>query len=249
MNGPPSGPDRRDAGRPLPDEAVAAERAFARSFRTLKPGAEVPEFEVRFRPFASLRSSIRFEPESRRVSVRLSDLLADAPSEVLDALATMLLAKLDRAPPPASARRAYDRWLHSPATYRRRLQARKARGRLQARAPRGRCHDLEALFDQLNERYFGGSLRKPALGWSLQPSRKRLGHYDPAHDAIVISRILDRPEMPSLLAEYVLYHEMLHIRHPPRLGRGGRRVHTPEFLASERNFARFDEARRLLRSL
>lgn len=249
MTVPPSDPDGRNAGGSLPAKAVAAERAFARSFQALRPGAEIPAFEVRFRPFANLRSSIRFDPQSRRVSVRLSDLLADAPSEVLDALATMLLAKLDRTPPPASARRAYDRWLHSPETYRRRLEARKTRGRLQARPPRGRCHDLETLFDRLNQRYFGGNLRKPALGWSHQPSRKRLGHYDAAHDAIVISRIFDRPEMPSLLAEYVLYHEMLHIRHPPRLGHGGRRVHTPEFLAAERNFARYDEARRLLRSL
>ena len=41
-----------------------------------------------------------------------------------------------------------------------------------------------------------------------------LGHYDPPHNAIVISRILDRPGTPRLAVEYVMYHEMLHLNHP-----------------------------------
>ena len=88
---------------------------------------------------------------------------------------------------------------------------------------------------------------KPTLGWSLRASTTRLGHYDVAHDAIVISRVFDRPHVPSLALEYVLYHEMLHIKHPVQVRSGGRRcAHTPEFQAEERRFPSIDEAKRLL---
>jgi hypothetical protein len=42
------------------------------------------------------------------------------------------------------------------------------------------------------------------------------------HDAIVISRTLDSAEIPQFILEYVLYHEMLHVRHAPRLINGRR---------------------------
>ena len=42
-----------------------------------------------------------------------------------------------------------------------------------------------------------------------------LGHFDPSHNAIIISRIFDpgrKCRRPPL--EYVMFHEMLHLRHP-----------------------------------
>jgi hypothetical protein len=76
-----------------------------------------------------------------------------------------------------------------------------------------------------------------------------LGHYDPSHNAIGLSRILDRPETPRLAVEYVLYHEMLHLRHPVELNRGRRCVHTPAFKEAEKQFDNLKEAKALLRAL
>ena len=70
------------------------------------------------------------------------------------------------------------------------------------------------MFEELNFRYFHGLMARPMLGWSPYASRTMLGHYDPSHNAIVLSRILDRAETPRLAVEYVLFHEMLHLRHP-----------------------------------
>jgi len=50
-------------------------------------------------------------------------------------------------------------------------------------------------------------MARPLLGWSRQPSRVTLGHYDPSHNAIILSRLLDREEVPVLAVEYVLFHE------------------------------------------
>jgi predicted metal-dependent hydrolase len=49
--------------------------------------------------------------------------------------------------------------------------------------------------------------------------------------------------------EYIVYHEMLHLKHPVRM-RGSRRcVHSAEFQAEERQFPRLEEAKRFLRLL
>ena len=47
--------------------------------------------------------------------------------------------------------------------------------------------------------------------------------------------------------EYVLFHEMLHLRYPTE-SRGGRRcVHTPDFKQAERQFAEYAEAKEALK--
>jgi hypothetical protein len=58
----------------------------------------------------------------------------------------------------------------------------------------------------------------------------------------VISRSLDVPEVPEFLVEYVLYHEMLHVKHRPRIISGRRINHHAAFRADERRFAYYAEA-------
>jgi predicted metal-dependent hydrolase len=81
----------------------------------------------------------------------------------------------------------------------------------------------------------------------MKLSRTILGHYDSAHATIIISRVLDSPTVPSYLVEYLVYHEMLHIRYPVER-RGHRRVvHSQEFRAAEKKFPRYEQVRRKLR--
>jgi len=76
-----------------------------------------------------------------------------------------------------------------------------------------------------------------------------LGHYDPSHHAIVLSKSLDRATVPRIAVEYVLYHEMLHLRYPTE-HRGARRcVHTPDFKAAEKLFPGLADARTALKHL
>jgi len=80
-------------------------------------------------------------------------------------------------------------------------------------------------------------------------SRNRLGHYDPAHNAIVVSRIFDHPRIPRYAIEYIVYHEMLHLKHPVKL-RGSRRcVHSAEFQAEENLFPQLEKATGFLKQL
>jgi predicted SprT family Zn-dependent metalloprotease len=126
---------------------------------------------------------------------------------------------------------------------------RRERGRKNVSTPRGDTYDLEELFEKLNLRYFDGLMARPDLGWSLRPSRTTLGHYDPSHHIIVLSKILDRKEVARTAVEYVMFHEMLHLKYPVE-HRGARRcVHTPEFKLAAKEFEGLKEAKDLLRKL
>ncbi|HYO99911.1 MAG TPA: hypothetical protein VER76_06955, partial [Pyrinomonadaceae bacterium] len=58
----------------------------------------------------------------------------------------------------------------------------------------------------------------------------------------VISKTLDAPDVPEWFVEYILYHEMLHIKHPARIINGRRHSHTKAFLAEEERYPLFEEA-------
>ena len=94
-----------------------------------------------------------------------------------------------------------------------------------------------------------GLLARPKLTWSQNQARNSLGHYDPAHNTIVVSRVFDHPRVPPYAVEYIVYHEMLHLKFPVKL-RGSRRcVHSREFQAEEKLFPHLDQAKLFLKNL
>jgi hypothetical protein len=223
------------------------EEMFTRVFREIRPRTPVPVVRVEFRPFANANSFIRIE--NGTLEVRITDLLSAAPAPVLEALAWILLSKLWRRPVPRACSHRYRLYLNRQDVRATLQRMRKERGRKQLRHPRGHAWDLAEIFEDLNVRFFGGKMARPALGWSVRASRSTLGHYDPSHHAIVLSRILDSPDVPKLAVEYVMFHEMLHLLHPVEHGLTRRCVHTPAFKAAEREFPQLEEARRFLKAL
>ncbi len=220
---------------------------FHLAFRALRPRTPFPEMEIRFRPYADINNFIRVR--DGRLIVGLSDMLEGAPRSVLEAIAFILLAKLYRKPIPKQHQLRYRQFLNRRSVRRQVHAVRRARGRQPLATPRGDCFHLEEIFDELNERYFGGQLGRPRLGWSRTTARALLGHYDPAHHAIIVSRIFDRPGVPRYLVEYLLYHEMLHIKHPVTHRRARRCFHSAAFRADEKQFPQYREAKRLLEAL
>lgn len=217
------------------------EQIFLRVFEALRPRTDTPQFQVRFRPFVNPNSRIKRLADGR-IEVELTDVLEDAPAAVVESLAWVLLAKLYRKPVPANELAHYRRYLHRKDMRARIEQVRQERGRKQVAAPEGNHYNLEAMFDELNFAYFHGLMSRPAIGWSRRVSRTVLGHYDPSHHTIVLSRLLDSTDVPRVVVEYVLFHEMLHIKYPTEHRNGRRCVHTAEFKAAERTFAGYKEA-------
>ena len=217
---------------------------FADAFRQLAPGRPVPDVDVRYYPYAGLNHTIRLR--SGRIYVRVSDLFGGAPENVHRALAFILVAKLLRRRTPQLHERIYRNYACQPEVLRASDLARRARGRKRLSSAQGRVYDLEKMFARLNRRFFGGELPQPALSWSQRRTRTILGHHDGAHETIVISKTLDSAEVPAWFVEFILYHEMLHIKHPARLINGRRFYHTKAFRAEEQRFPRYHEAQEWL---
>lgn len=222
-------------------------QVFEESYRELRPRAPLPELRVEFFSFANVNNTIRMR--EGRLLVRLSDLLEGAPENVIRAIAHILLAKMYRRPIDTEHAARYRRYVSTQHMSRKAHLVRQIRGRKRIGKAQGRVYDLNAIFDKLNSHFFHGLLARPQMTWSSERARNRLGHYDPAHNAIVISQVFDHPRVPECAVEYIVYHEMLHLKHPVRL-RGSRRcVHSAEFQAEEREYPQLDLAKKFLRIL
>lgn len=220
---------------------------YLRVFRELKPRTAPPEFQVDFCKFANADSSIRLK--EGRLHVRMSDLLEGAPAPVLEALAHILIGKLYRKEVPRIYAHRYRLYLNRRDVRRQAHLVRQIRGRKFLSGPAGEHFHLDQVFDRLNAQFFDGMMGRPELGWSRGASRTMLGHFDPSHNAIIISRIFDRPVVPALALDYVMFHEMLHLRYPVDHAGARRRVHTKEFREAEKKFPRLKEAKELLKKL
>ena len=220
---------------------------FQETFQELRPGASLPELKVEFFAFTNVNNTIRLR--NGRLLVRLSDLLEGAPETVLRAIAHILLAKMYRRQIDRSRAARYRKYVASHEIVRKAHLVRQIRGRKRLHSPRGHFYDLDAIFEELNMRFFHGLMARPRMSWSQLRTRRILGHYDPAHNAIIISRIFDHPAVPRFVLEYIVYHEMLHLKHPVKL-RGSRRcVHSAEFQAEEKLFPRAAEAEAFVKRL
>src|SRR5213080_4828830 len=220
---------------------------FQESYRELRPRAPIPELAVEFFAFTNINNTIRLR--EGKLLVRLSDLLEGAPDAVLRAIAHILLAKMYRKPIERNHATRYRRYVSSHHISEKAHLLRQVRGRKRIETAQGRFYNLESVFDDLNTRFFYGLLARPQMTWSRDHARNSLGHYDPAHNAIVVSRVFDHPAVPRCAIEYIVYHEMLHLKHPVKL-RGNRRcVHSAAFQAEERLFPGLENAKQFLKRL
>jgi hypothetical protein len=220
---------------------------FHETYRELRPRTPVPPLHVRFYSFVSINNTIRLR--EGELYARVSDLLEGAPESVLHAIAHILLAKLYRKPIDRVLSARYRRYVGSHDISAKARLVRQIRGRKQIHSASGRHYHLDEIFEDLNRRFFHGLMGRPQLTWSRDHAHNRLGHYDPAHNAIVISRVFDHPRVPRFVVEYILFHEMLHLKHPVKL-RGSRRcVHSREFTIEERSFPELEQAQRFLRHI
>lgn len=112
---------------------------------------------------------------------------------------------------------------------------------------KGKHHDLLALFADVNERYFGGTVNA-LISWGRRVRREgprftiKLGSYDENERLIRINPALDRPWVPRYFVAFIVFHEMLHHVIPARRGERRRELHPPEFRDRERTFRHYERA-------
>jgi len=223
-----------------------SQRIFVESIEHLRISRNCQPVLVEFYPFVGINHTIRFR--DGELLVRLSDLFQQAPEEIIKALSIILLSKLFRRKIPAAVHSAYRSYINSLEMTERSQITRSQRGRKLLAAPKGHHYDLTVLFDRLNQEYFDDRIEGVTLGWSLRKSRRILGHFDPSHGSITVSRIFDHPGTPEMVVSYILFHEMLHAKFATSSNFDLKHRHSRQFKNEEKKFADYDAANHWLKT-
>lgn len=228
-------------GRGVTSEAMAKLlREAASALRARLP----KRLTVSFRPLAEayFRTTAR-GPELRVV---LNDAFDDAPEEVMEAMAEVIVARASGTARPRRVGETFWRYVETEALRERMESNYLRRQRSFVPEPLGENWDLETLFDEVNARYFEDELARPMLGWTRRPITYRWGWYSSMvrpNGLIVINVLLDDGKVPRFVLEGTMHHEMLHMLMDPRVVNGRRVVHTGEFRRVERGFENFADLR------
>jgi len=233
----PARSEARNVARPLRDVEPARLRLLDRAAELADRLSLLLAERVRLTVTDNTSTMVSFRRTRGVVAFRVHQMFLEAPPTVVDALADY--ASRGR----RSAGSVIDDFVRANED-----RVRRSRVERQVRGldPFGRVHDLQAIFDELNARYFGNRI-DARIGWGREaPDRRRrsikMGTY--FHDARVVKihPALDREEVPEFFVAFVVFHEMLHQAEPPRMI-GGRRVsHTPEFRRIERAYPDYARA-------
>lgn len=114
---------------------------------------------------------------------------------------------------------------------------------------RGRHYDLEEVFLRVNAASFGGRVGRPFLTWNRAVTRRKLGHYQPGTDTVMLSLTLDSATVPAFVVDFVMYHELLHKHLGVGMKNGRQRAHTAAFRRAEKAFPRYEEAQAFLKRI
>ncbi len=186
--------------------------------------------EARFYPCRSLRHTVEWN--AQKISARVSMHFKNAPRHILEILALILFSKVYHQKVQNQLRKIYRTYSQD---LQRNLPVSPARS-LERYQPYGKYHNLEKIFRELNHTYFNAQIPVLKIGWSIKKSYRRLGFYDSSRKLLVISNIFDSKRVPEKVVEFLVYHEMLHIVIPERLGKSRRILHPPEFRRLEQAF-------------
>jgi predicted metal-dependent hydrolase len=218
---------------------------FNKAFLKWNPSASLPRIEIHYYPYSTLTHTIRYRENI--IKVRINHLFKNAPNDVLEAVAHILFSKLYRHRTPAEALDRYHRFVEAHQhRFRALLQARS--GSTPAlTSPKGHHFNLQHIFERINRHYFQSRLILPSLGWSRRAGQTKLGEFQALRHAIVINRRLDSADTPGYILEYLMFHEMLHMKHGAEIRNGRRVVHTKRFRMEERKFEDYAAAKEWIR--
>ena len=230
---------RRDPAAPPAPELADAQASLERRIRAHLARGSV---RVTLTDNRYTMISVRRLAKQRRYDVRLHHMFADAEPAITRALARYI-ADNDR-----DASRTLGDFIDEHTERVRGRGSKPRRAPIQVVATRGDHHDLRAIYDDLNARYFANKI-DAAITWGPRTGRPRrrnsikMGSYSVEDRLIRIHRALDRAFVPRFFVEWIVFHEMLHQVHDIKVRNGRREFHSKAFQADEARFEHYLEAR------
>lgn len=199
--------------------------------------------EASYYPFKEFKTTWqRIGPEA---TFKVTDYLQGAGQEVIQDFAGCLFTRIQR-----QRREVYTpkvrEFLRSEEFVRMNQEKYLRRSRNLTFSSFGNFYDLEVLLNSLRRKGLVENGEGTFLSWTDKPNRFRMGYCSVLMKVVAISSALDRQDVPDYVAEYVLYHEMLHLK----LGTDSlRSYHDSDFKREERQYPRWREAENWLKKV
>ncbi len=145
--------------------------------------------------------------------VTVSDMFRDATEPVIESLAHVLLTRCYKLRCPHEHMQNYQRFFSCQETVQRSRRLYLQRNKNIVLNAQGKYYNLSKIFDKLNDAFFDGKLEKPIMGWTKRVSYQTFGFCIRQFNTIILNRVLDDDRVPRYVIEFILYHEMLHLKH------------------------------------
>lgn len=193
------------------------------------------KLKLKFNDNRSTMLSVKWEPDCTKVS--LHRMFLEAPKNVMESLACYLRREEKCI---STSVRAFIEDNLKTLDYSHQLDPSKLYFQ-------GHVHNLQKIYNELNKKYFRGTLKLQVtwFGKTTQRNRSRVvfGLYHDSLRLIKINRLLDSPSFPDYFVAYVVYHEMLHHVCPAYYdGNGHHHIHSKEFKERELLFSHYNLA-------
>jgi hypothetical protein len=239
---PERGPiDRGEQGLPshaAPIEAtkMSMQIDISQPFLTVGRRFGYDQVNAEFHPFKEFKTT--WERCGTSAEFKVTDYLATASPEILEEFAKCLFMRIQQRKSDVYTEPIRN-WLQSRSFIERNQPIYLRRSRNLLCSARGAHYDLRELLGSLQSQGLVTDGKAAFISWTDRPNRLRMGYCSVLMKVIAISSVLDSPDIPKYVAEYVLYHEMIHLEKGLDSMRS---QHNADFRRLERRHPRFKEA-------
>jgi hypothetical protein len=194
------------------------------------------QVDAEFHPFKEFKTT--WQRCGTSAEFKVTDYMGSAAPEIIEEFAQCLFRRIQQRKSEVYTAPIRN-WLQSSPFIERNQPIYLRRSRNLLCTPRGVQYDLREMLESLQNQGLVADDRSAFISWTDRPNRFRMGYCSILMKVIAISSILDSAEIPDYVAEYVLYHEMLHLEKGLDSMRS---QHNAEFRRMERKHPRFREA-------
>ena len=202
------------------------------------------EYTVILKSLAHINYAYRIKGQG--IQIELSDYLEEAPDNVLrDVCRSIVQWSLGRR---FSAPQSLSDYIHSDSfiVSNRPKYLRRSRSFLMSQ--QGRNKNLIDSVERLmyNDLVYDDDIRNSYFTWATHMAKYRFGQCNQTFRVVSVNPILDSDDIPDHVLDYVVYHEILHLRQDMSKKH---RPHNAQFKSWEHMFPGYEEANRYLRNI
>ncbi len=167
------------------------------------------DVRARFYPFKEFKST--WCRNGGKVEFKISDYLQHADAGVLEDFSRCLFSRISNKGRKEVYTERLRSWLQSKEFISMNRSLYLERSRNLSLSPAGRFLNLKEIHANLKDKGLIQDSSDAVLSWTISRNVHRVGYCSVIMRVIGISSVLDTPSIPDFVAEYVLYHEILHL--------------------------------------